>query len=471
MLVRSAGFRFGLLYAGLFGASAAALAVFLWWSTAGLLQRQTDDVIWRDMNDLIDQYEAGNISALQHTIDQRVEQDVADTAIYLLVDRYSQILAGNLRYWPQEVPLQPGFYSLRISRAGDVTPAEARGEELPGDFHLLVGRDTRTVRQITDLLAGALLWCAGIVVVLAVMGALFVRSLFRMQLGEVSVTAAAIGAGDLSRRVRRTGRADEFDMLAETINDMLDRIGRLMDGVRQVSNAIAHDLRTPITRARARLEDAARTGATEAELRGAIERAVADLDGVVRVFAALLRIAEIESGARRGAFRPLDLAPVLQDVADLYEAVAEEKRCRLERRIADRLPAFGDLEMIQQAVANLLDNAVKFSPPGGTVVLSGTMQAAAPLIEICDQGPGIPPEDLGHATERFYRGEGARSTPGSGLGLALVQAVATLHGGALRLTGSAPGLCAALTLLPGPQTSLRPAAPAAGTNVDQTSSA
>jgi signal transduction histidine kinase len=282
--------------------------------------------------------------------------------------------------------------------------------------------------------------------VMATGGALVVRSLFRRALGNVSVTAAAIAAGDFTQRVKLSGRGDEFDQLAETINDMLDRMARLMEGVREVSNAIAHDLRTPITRARARLEDASAHAATAAELRAAVERATADLDGIVAVFQALLRIAEIEAGSRRAAFTTLDVAPLLADVAELYGAVAEENGIALTVQAPERLPAFGDRELIQQAVANLVDNAVKFSPAGSAVRLSATQMPTGVEIAVADQGPGIPEADRARAAERFFRGESARNTPGSGLGLALVQAVAQLHGGGLRLADAAPGLIAILSL-------------------------
>jgi signal transduction histidine kinase len=227
---------------------------------------------------------------------------------------------------------------------------------------------------------------------------------------------------------------------------MLDRIGRLMEGVREVSNAIAHDLRTPITRARARLEDASLHATTASELRAAIERATADLDGIVAVFQALLRIAEIEAGSRRSAFAPMDLAPLLSDVAELYGAVAEEKGIMLVLDAPAILPAYGDRELIQQAVANLVDNAVKFSPAESTVRLSASATPGGLDVAVSDQGPGIPDGDRVRAAERFFRGELARNTPGSGLGLALVQAVAHLHGGSLQLADAAPGVVAVLSL-------------------------
>jgi signal transduction histidine kinase len=259
---------------------------------------------------------------------------------------------------------------------------------------------------------------------------------------EISATAEAIAGGDLTPRVRRSGRGDEFDRMAESINTMLERIARLMDGVRQVSNAIAHDLRTPITRARARLEDAAEHAGSEAELRAAIERAVADLDGVTSVFQALLRIAEIEAGARRSAFAEVDLGPLLADLAELYGAFAEDRGLQLALDVPDTLSLLGDRELIQQAVANLLDNAIKFSPPGGRIGLSATAEGRRLRIAVVDDGPGIPEADRARAADRFFRGEQARSTPGSGLGLALVQAVAMLHDGTLLLEDAAPGAAA-----------------------------
>jgi signal transduction histidine kinase len=296
------------------------------------------------------------------------------------------------------------------------------------------------------LLTDALLWAALVVLAMASAGALLVRSLFRHALASVSATAAAIAGGDLTQRVKLSGRGDEFDQLAETINDMLDRMARLMEGVREVSNAIAHDLRTPIARARARLEDASVHATTKSELRAAIDRATTDLDGIVSVFQALLRIAEIEAGSRRSAFAPLDAAPLLAEVVEVYGAVAEEKGIVLSVQSPAPLPIYGDRELIQQAVANLVDNAVKFSPPDSAVRLFATFTPARLDIAVADQGPGIPQADQARATERFFRGERARNTPGSGLGLALVNAVAQLHGGSLSLAAANPGLVATLSL-------------------------
>ncbi len=465
-LLHSAGFRFAMVYAALLALSAAALALYLWWATAGLLDRQTESAIRADVQGLSERWDEGGLPALVLTIKDRLEQNVDDDAIYLLVDQAQHPIAGNLRAWPAAVQQADVLYELSVTRAGAPALAQVQRYDLPGGYHLLIGRDVQARAKLRTLLTDALLWGLIVVAVMALAGAFIVRSLFRRTLANVSATAAAISAGDFSRRVRVSGRGDEFDQLAETINDMLDRIGRLMEGVRAVSNAIAHDLRTPITRARARLEDAALHARTPDELHAAIERATDDLDGIVAVFQALMRISEIETGSRRAAFTMVDLAPVLADVAELYEPLAEENGLHLaldlpapqstspsanqSAGVPDPLPARlltrGDPEMLRQAVTNLIDNAVKFSPPGGEVRLSATAGPAGVEITVADRGPGIPPEDRARATERFFRGEAARSTPGSGLGLALVQAVAHLHGGALRLEDAAPGLQATLSL-------------------------
>jgi signal transduction histidine kinase len=444
-LFRSAGFRFGLIYALLLAVSAAALAIFLWWATAGLLDRQTEAAIHADAQNLADRWSEGGLPALVITIEDRLTQNVDDDAIYFLANASMQRIAGNLERWPPTVTQAGQAYELPVQRAGTRSLAHVQCYDLAGGLHLLIGRDVKVRAQLRTLLTDALLWAVIVVGLMATVGALVIRNLFRRTLANISATATAIAGGDFAQRVKLTGRGDEFDQVAEVINDMLDRIGRLMDGVREVSDAIAHDLRTPITRARARLEDAVLHAETPEDLRAAIERATADLDGIVAVFQALLRIAQIEAGSRRSSFARLDVVPLLAEVADLYGAVADERGISLQVETPAHVAAYGDRALIQQGIANLVDNALKFSPTGGSVRIVASVGNTV-VITVSDQGPGIPAEERSRATERFYRGETARSTPGSGLGLSLVLAVARLHGGSLRLEDNRPGLRAILSL-------------------------
>ena len=444
--LRSASLRLALMHALLFAISAAIFLSFIWWATIGLLERQVEAAIRADAQALSEHWQEGGLPALALTIQDRLEQNVDDDAIYLMVDQSNARIAGNLRAWPADVTRADVWYQLPIARAGSKGIAEVHAFALPGGFRLLVGRDVRARMVLKHLLTDTLLWALLMVAVLGTSGGFLLRGLFRRMVRDIARTTTAIAAGDLTRRVPRSGSGDEFDRVAQTINAMLDRIARLMDGVKQVSNAIAHDLRTPITRARTRLEDAALHASGTEELRAAVERAVIDLDDITMVFEALLRISEIEAGSRRSAFAEIDLAPLLADLAELYAAVAEERGLRLELEVPERVRLWGDRSLIQQAAANLLDNAIKFSNPGGTVTLRAVVAGRQVRLEVSDQGIGMAQADRLRASERFFRAEAARNTPGFGLGLSLVQAVGHLHGGSLSLENAEPGLRATLTL-------------------------
>ncbi len=466
--LRSASLRLAVVHAALFAISATIFLSFIWWATIGLLERQVEAAIKSDAQALSERWEEGGLPALALTIQDRLEQNVDDDAIYLMVDPSSARVAGNLRSWPADVSRTDAWYRLPIARAGSKGLAEVHAFALPGGFRLLVGRDVRARIVLKRLLTDTMLWTLVMVAVLGASGGFVLRGLFRRMVRDIARTTASIAAGDLTRRVPRSGSGDEFDRVAQTINAMLDRIARLMDGVKQVSNAIAHDLRTPITRARTRLEDAATHACGTEELRAAAWRAVSDLDDITGVFEALLRISEIEAGSRRSAFAEIELGALLADIVELYGALAEERQLRLELALPDGtrpglpgLRIWGDRSLIQQAVANLLDNAIKFSSPGGRIVLRALTVERHVRLEVSDQGIGMAPADRLRASERFFRAESARSTPGSGLGLSLVQAVAHLHGGTLLLEDGEPGLRVVLSLALGRPPERAPALAAA----------
>jgi signal transduction histidine kinase len=443
--IRSAGIRFAVVYATIFGLSAFALAFSLWYSTVGLLQRQVEIAIRNDATALSDHYSVGGLPSLIEAINDRLTENVDGDAIYLLIDPLGNRSTGNLDQWPLGLDQTDAWYELPVTRRGTNSVALLRAYALSSGDQLLVGRDVRSRTELRQLLRDGLLWAMGIMVALGLLGAVVIRSMFRRMIRDISTTTRAISRGDLSRRVKITGNGDEFDELADNINDMLDRITRLMDGVRQVSNSIAHDLRTPITRARARLEDAGLHAHSPEDLKSAIERATGDLDAIMAVFQALLRIAEIEAGSRRSAFAEMDLVPLLTDIDELYHAVAEERGLTLVTSISGPLPFWGDRELMQQAISNLLDNALKFTAPGTIISFTAKIDDGMIEIAIGDRGPGISAEDRERATDRFFRAESARNTPGSGLGLALVAAVAQVHNGTLRLLDNQPGLRAVIT--------------------------
>ncbi|WP_297370201.1 HAMP domain-containing sensor histidine kinase [Acidocella sp.] len=431
--IRSAGVRFAVAYALVFGVSAFILAFSIWYSTLGLLQHQVEAEVRADEFGLLEHEGMGGLGALSVAIANRMADAANVNAIYLLVDPTGRPVVGNLDSWPRGLTGVQEWYELPVQRQGVASVALMRATMFPDGSRLLVGRDVQARSELRLILRDALIWAFGIMVALGAFGALLIRSLFRRIIQDVAETTRAIARGELSRRVPVSGVGDEFDELAVVINDMLERLGRLMDGVRQVSNAIAHDLRTPVARARARLEDAALHAHTPETMSAAIERAISDLDGITGIFEALLRISEIEAGSRRAAFAAVDLAPMLHDMDELYAVVAEERGLKLDSSIHGPLPVIGDRQLVQQAVANLLDNALKFSPMNGVIRFQAQRHEQVVEIVVADRGPGIPENERARATERFYRGEAARHTQGSGLGLSLVAAVAQLHGGTLYL--------------------------------------
>lgn len=432
-LLSSAGFRFALLFATLSLGACLAFAAVLWWGTAGTLERQTDAAIRADALSLSDRWRDSGAKVTAEAIEERLALDTEGQMLYRLEDAAGTRLAGNLAALPAPERGDSPWHSLTLEHENGTT-GEARllVLELPDGTRLGVGREVSEKMRLRALLTEGLAWAAGAALVFAVIGALLMRRALERRLSAASTTAALIAAGDLSQRVPISLHDDEFDRLGASMNTMLDRIAHLMEGVRGVSDAIAHDLRTPIARARSNLEDALLSDTEDpAVLRGAIERGIADLDNVIRVFQAVLRIAEMEAGARRAAFAPLDLSELLADAAELYGASAELRGQALNTRWPPGLRLTGDRDLLLQVVANLLDNAVKFSPPGATITLSATQEEGAVVVRVADEGPGLSPPDRERVGERFFRTDTARTTPGSGLGLSLVRAVVQLHNGTL----------------------------------------
>ncbi len=328
--------------------------------------------------------------------------------------------------------------------------ARARAFVLQDGLHLLVGRDTRELKATQRLITRALLWGIAITLALALLGGVVMSRGMLRRIELINQTSRNIMAGDLSQRIPIRGSGDELDQLAGNLNTMIDEIEHLMDGIRHVSDNIAHDLRTPLTRLRNRLEQLQVDLDDDSPHRGQVEHGIAEADQLLATFAALLRIARIEAGGHTAKFKPVDLAALVHDAAELYEALAEEKQLRFSTRVDASMSLDGDRDLLFQALTNLLDNAIKYTPAGGEVSLELKRVGNTADIVVSDTGSGIAEAERDKVGQRFYRLESSRSTPGSGLGLSLVKAVAKLHRAKLLLEDNAPGLKATLRLPIGP---------------------
>jgi signal transduction histidine kinase len=444
-LLRSSSVRLALGYAAVFILSSLALAGLLWWRTASYLDRETDAVILANQRAVAEQFRASGLDGAMSSIRDRVANGDKE-AIYLLVNPIFEPLEGNLGAWPAEVGYKPGWFDATMFNNGEPHATRLLSVPLPGGLHLLIGRDVEDRARIRAVILNGLAWAVIAALVIALGGAFVTRRALSVRIELIRRTAAAIVQGDLGQRIPGAASGDEFDQLTGTINQMLEQIQALLEGVRNVSNAVAHDLRTPLAEARARLEDVLRLDPAKDVATG-VEQAVDDIDRVIAMSNALLRLAEIDSGVRRSGFRAVDLAEVATEVVELYLPMAEGKSIALTAD-ADGAPAVrGDPFLLAQALGNLIDNAIKYTPPGGRIGLriavSGTGEV---VMSVTDNGPGIAPADKAHVTERFYRGDASRGTSGVGLGLSLVAAIARLHGGALTLADANPGLSASMRL-------------------------
>jgi len=443
-LFRTSVFQLTLLYMALFVTSVSALSAFVYWSTLGYLERQTNAVIEAELSGLYEQYERRGLAGLADIINERVQRDAERQSVYLLADAIGRALAGNVPYWPATLDTQGGDWVDFVKREdnGAETPVRAALLRVGPGFRLLVGRDIRELAEIRRVLRRAALYGVSLSLALALIGGLLMARSAQRRLAEINRTARQIIAGDLSRRAQLAGSNDEHDELAANINAMLDQIENLLAGMRHVGDSVAHDLRGPLTRLRNRLE----TLAAAEPQREDLAECVQQLDQVLETFNALLRIARVESGAYRSAFTAVDLAAIVRDVCELYQAAADDRQVLVLCEHGVAVEVFGDRELLAQALTNLLDNAIKYTPIGGTVTVRLERRGDSAQLSVADTGPGIPAADRGRVLQRFTRLDQARSQPGNGLGLALVSAVTAQHHGRLTLGDNAPGLVVTLDL-------------------------
>ena len=459
-LIRTTAFRLTLVYLLLFALFAAWLLGFFAWNTRRLVTEQIVTTVTDEFNELNDVYTQQGLRGLVLTIENRALRPGSN--LYLVTTPAGQAVAGNVGSLAPGVMATKGWSETAYRRLDEQAQPAHRAlvqiSELSSGFRLLIGRDLEERRRIFTIVARAAQWSVLIVVILGLAGGVFVARRVLRRIDAMTGTTQRIMAGDLSGRLPVGRSGDELDRLAENLNAMLERIEALMTGLKEVSDNIAHDLKTPLTRLRNRAEAALAQAGNEADYRTALERTIEESDALIRTFNALLMIARAESGQARGNMGDFDAADVAQSIQELYEPLAEDNGLTLEVRTA---PArlHGNRELIGQALANLVENAIKYGRPAkGTsgadaakVVVEAARQGDCVLLSVRDHGVGIPEADRGRAVERFVRLEASRSQPGSGLGLSLAAAVATLHGGTLTLEDANPGLRATLTI---------PAAPA-----------
>jgi signal transduction histidine kinase len=498
-LFRTTTFKLTLVYLTVFALFAAFLLGYFALNTRRLITEQITDTVNAEITGLAEQYRLGGIRRLVLVVEARSRRP--GSSLYLVTTYAGEALAGNVGSLPPGVLNNSGWSETQYRRQEDPEAAEhaalVRVFQLPGGFRLLVGRDLDERERLYNIVVSAGRWSVAIVIVLGLAGGLFVTRRVLRRVDAMTETSRTIMAGDLSGRLPVAGTGDEIDRLAENLNVMLERIEALMHGLKEVSDNIAHDLKTPLTRLRNRCEHALRSAGDEREYRAALEQTIEESDQLITTFNALLMIARAESGQARDNMTELDAAEIARGVGELYEPLADEKGIVLKVETDGPAPLKGNRELISQALANLVDNAIKYTPapsaepkPGeqkadgqalgeakpvdgrpidgapidGTpvggeapaeadangvqpeIVVRAVGEGDRILLTVADRGPGIPEGDRARALERFVRLEQSRSMPGSGLGLSLAAAVARLHGGELKLEDNHPGLKSVIAL-------------------------
>jgi signal transduction histidine kinase len=441
----SIAFRQALLFGALVVFTMTVLLAVIYIQTVGVWQRRIDSQIDTTTQRLVDYQKRRGSPALGGHINNLLGDGIdSDTEVYTLLGPDGHVIAGNLAVTPEIAMPIRGISERRVVRAGRPSRSRLRVTALNDGSVLIVGRDMQDQHELEELIRGAILSGAIVTLLMAVVGALLFRRQLERRIGTIRATAAQIERGDLAQRVPISAKQDEFARLSRDINAMLDRIHALMEGVRHVSNTIAHNIRTPLSRVLARLYTAQNAAKPAEALPDAVGFAIAEIQDLNVVFDKLLRIAEVESGARRQTFATVSLNAIAVNALDLYDAVAEAKGLTLAHTLDAQPTVTGDGDLLANAVANLIDNAIKYTPTGGAIHVDTSREGASVTLSVRDNGRGIPEEERTRVGTRFYRLD--RTVPGWGLGLASVLAIARLHGGSLQLEDAAPGLIARLVL-------------------------
>ena len=450
-LFRTTAFKISLAYLVITSIGAAIVLLSIGWNVKTLIDQQVTQTVDADLVGLSEQYSEGGITRLVEIIDQRVKQPGA--GLYLVTTHAGQPLVGNVASLALADLDKSGIVETSYRVKGERRRALARVFELTGGFRLLVGHDLSEGDALRPILWHALLTSLIWLTVISTIGGLILARRVLRRVEAINADARRIVEGDLTGRLPLAGTGDELDGLVINLNAMLERIAELMVGLKEVSDNVAHDLKTPLTRLRTRAEQTLRLGHDVEDYRDALEKVIDDADGMIRIFDGLLMIARAEAGSGREGMIDFDIAAVASDVGELYEPVAESRGVLMEGEIDQNLIVHGSRELIGQALANLVDNALKYGNGEGEhhgalrqVQLSALRRGSMIEVAVADRGPGIEAADRQRVTDRFVRLENSRSRPGSGLGLSLVSAVARLHNGELRIEDNNPGLRVVIVL-------------------------
>lgn len=443
--LRSTTFKLALISIGVFGAVVIALFGFVYWSTTTFVLSRSDSVIESEQAMLRNIYNSNGRDGIARAIDQHKAAARLEGAVYLLANESFVPVAGNLEEWPSALRDANNWGEFKsaalIPKAGaGQSLFRAKWETLPDGFHILVGRDISDLGRFADKIYAALAFTIVLIFGLAAVASVGVTRRTVGRIESINATSRSIMESGLGRRIPLRGTQDEWDHLAQNLNSMLERIEGLMAEVKEVSDNVAHDLRTPLTRMRGRLEKASTERGAADHDQSLITETIADLDDVLRMFSSLTRISRIEAINQKIAFRTVNLHEIATAVGDLFDASAESKGGRVEVIGNKSVCISADRDLLFDAISNLVDNAIKHGRDGGVVIISVEQNHAGAVISIIDEGPGIPPDEVERVFRRFYRLERSRSTPGNGLGLSLVGAVVRLHGAHIALSDNSPGL-------------------------------
>jgi signal transduction histidine kinase len=442
--LRSSTLKLAFIYVIVFSSAIFAVLGYVYWSTVTYISEKSDRNITAERALLIKAYGDAGQSGLIALINQRGADQFFDEWAYLLTDASLTYVAGNLKSWPTMLHGEQGWGNF-APLDWQLEPTErplfrASYQVFPDGYHLLVGRKVDDLERFGEKITIAFTWAAGLFLVLAAAAGISTsrRSVARIE--AINATSREIIETGLKERIPLRGTGDEWDGLAKNLNSMLDRIEDLVESNRQVSDNVAHDLRTPLTRMRGRLEAAYNRQLDLDQYHALIGNVISELDEILRTFSSLLRIAQIEMRDRTAGFRDIDLTEIAREVVELFDPAAEENGVMLQLSESDRVNVVGDRDLLFEATSNLVDNAIKHGGSRGGVTVAVTPSADGPVLSVADHGPGIPIEERKHALRRFYRLERSRNSPGNGLGLSLVAAVANLHGARIEMEDNSPGL-------------------------------